>query len=110
MGIVMFERKTMDTEASAIIEGIRKFILERIPKARQLKVGNDEKLLENGLLDSLGMLDVVTFLENEFHISADDEDLTPENFQSIDTMSAFVLSKQNVFHDSPGKTQEVDQE
>lgn len=92
----MCEGKNVKTEGAVVVEKIKKFIMEQIPKARQLTAGNDAQLIENGLLDSLGVLDVVTFLEEEFHISVDDEDLTPENFQSVNTMSEFVRQKQNV--------------
>ncbi|MGB0909846.1 MAG: acyl carrier protein [Nitrospirales bacterium] len=82
-------------EASADLERIRKFIIEHIPKARQLEIQDDEQLLENGLLDSLGILDVVTYLEEEFGISVSDEELTPDNFQSIQTMSGYVQEKKS---------------
>ncbi len=82
-------------EASSDIERIRKFIIEHIPKARQLEIQDDEQLLENGLLDSLGILDVVTYLEEEFGISVSDDELTPDNFQSIRTMFVYVQQKKN---------------
>ncbi len=75
------------------IDSIRKFLLHHIPKARQLNIHNDDQLLENGLLDSLGILDVVTYLEEEFNISVLDEELIPDNFQSISKISAYVLMK-----------------
>lgn len=91
----MYEAEKGKTEVTVVVNSIRQFVLDRIPKARQLSVSNDDQLIENGLLDSLGVLDVVTFLEEEFHISVDDEDLTPDNFQSVNTISEFVRHKQN---------------
>ncbi len=82
-------------DKNAIMERIRKFILEHIPQARQMNVQNEDQLLEGGLLDSLGILDVVSYLEEEFSISASDEELTPENFQSIATMASYVEMKLN---------------
>lgn len=76
------------------LEGsIRTFILERFPLARQRNVSNQESLLENGILDSLGILEVVTFVEGEFQITVDDEELQPDNFSSIASMSAYVVRK-----------------
>lgn len=72
---------------------IRKFIVEHIPRVGQLEDQDDAQLLEDGLLDSLGILDVVTYLEEEFGISISDEELTPDNFQSIRTMFLFVQKK-----------------
>jgi acyl carrier protein len=58
-------------------------------------VSNDEALLKHGLIDSLGILDVVTFVEKEFSISVSDEDLLPENFGSVQSITEFVQSKTN---------------
>ncbi|MEQ1844765.1 MAG: acyl carrier protein [Nitrospira sp.] len=74
-------------------KSIRNFVLERFPLARQRSVSNQESLLENGILDSLGILEVVTFLEGEFLITVDDDELQPENFASIASMSAYVGHK-----------------
>ena len=77
------------------LERIRQFIEGHIPKANQQGVNDDDQLLENGLLDSLAILDVVTFLEEEFGISISDDELTPDNFQSIRTMSIYVQEKKS---------------
>lgn len=74
-------------------KSIRNFVLERFPLARQRSVSNQESLLENGILDSLGILEVVTFLEGEFLITVDDDELQPENFASIASMSVYVGHK-----------------
>jgi len=90
-------------EGVSDVESIRKFLLDHIPKARQLDVHNDDQLLENGLLDSLGILDVVTYLEEEFNISVSDEELIPDNFQSISKMSAYVQMKKTHVSGSEGQ-------
>lgn len=72
---------------------IAKFILDRFPLARERRIGNNEPLLETGVIDSLGVLDVVAYLESEFGISIDDEELIPENFQSIERLTVFVAAK-----------------
>ena len=87
------EMRNMST--GKIAENIQTFVFDKIPKARKLKVGMDEQLLENGLIDSLGILDVVTFLEEEYKILVDDEEMTPENFQSINLMANYVKFKIN---------------
>lgn len=70
-----------------VTERIRSFIVERFPLARQLR--NDDLLLEKGIIDSQGILEVVIFLENEFEITVHDEDLLPDNFQSVTSMAIF---------------------
>lgn len=81
------------TEAGLASERIRSFILEKFPLARKSGLKNGDKLLEEGILDSLGILDLVSFLESEFSIQMSDDELLPENFQSIDCIAAFVQSK-----------------
>ena len=69
---------------------IREFVLQKFPLARKQKVANDDNLLESGIIDSLGVLDLVAFLQQEFAVAVADEDLTPENFQNIECMARFV--------------------
>ena len=78
---------------SSIEQRIHAFVLEKFPLARKAGVGKDTPLLEKGILDSLGILDVVSFLETEFSMAVNDEELVPENFQTLGTLSAFVLKK-----------------
>lgn len=81
---------------SEVVEtAIRRFILDRFPIARQRDISNHDLLLEKGILDSLGILEVVTFVEAEFNIAVDDEDLQPENFESIHAMTGFVQAKKS---------------
>lgn len=72
---------------------IHTFLLEKFPLARKSGLGRDTALLEKGILDSLGILDVVSFLEAEFSMVVIDEELVPENFQTLGTLTAFVLKK-----------------
>ena len=78
-----------DTTASRI----KSFLAQQFPATKN--VGNDAALLNNGLIDSLGILEVVTFLEKEFGITVADEDLLPENFGSVQNLSNFVQQKAN---------------
>jgi acyl carrier protein len=82
------------TQAQNLIEDrIRDFVLKQFPLARKRGVAPSEKWLETGLLDSLGILDLVHFLEEEFSIHIVDEELLPETFQSLDAVTAFVIQK-----------------
>jgi acyl carrier protein len=79
--------------AGAADEKIRNFIVERFPLAKKQGLKNTDALLESGILDSLGVLDVVGFIEREFSITIADDELLPENFQNVAALSAFVHSK-----------------
>jgi acyl carrier protein len=69
---------------------IRGFVLQKFPLARKRKVANYDNLLETGVIDSLGVLELVEFLQQEFSVAVADDDLTPENFQNIESMARFV--------------------
>ena len=72
---------------------IRQFIIQKFPATRKRPMNDDTLLLESGLIDSLGILDVVAFLERSFNIAITDEELTPDNFANINCMASFVRSK-----------------
>ena len=54
---------------------------------------DDASLLEEGIIDSTGVLDLVMFIEETFSIRVADEELTPENLDSVDRLVAFVEKK-----------------
>jgi acyl carrier protein len=72
---------------------IRQFVLEKFPAFHQKGLQDQESLIESGVFDSMGMLELVMFVESAFNIVVEDTDMTPENFESIDALSAFVESK-----------------
>lgn len=74
---------------------VREFILKKFPLARKQQVKDSDLLLENGMLDSQGVLEVVTFIEEKFSITLADEDLVPANFRTIDRIVDFIHSKTN---------------
>jgi len=89
-------QKPHDIEMSdnnGIDERIRLFILKKFPAAKKQGLNDELPLLETGIFDSLGVLDVVQFLEETFHITIGDDELMPENFTNVRRIAAFVLRK-----------------
>jgi len=80
-------------QAQTIGDRIREFVLKQFPLARRKGLKPDEQWLETGLVDSLGILDVVSFLEAEFSVHVTDEELLPENFDSLSAVVEFVQKK-----------------
>jgi acyl carrier protein len=80
------------SESNDAISRIREFVLQKFPLARKRKVENSDNLLESGVIDSLGVLELVAFLQQEFGVAISDDDLTPENFKNIECMAQFVES------------------
>jgi acyl carrier protein len=74
-------------------ERIRSFVLESFPLARKRGLKDGDALLESGILDSMGVLDIVSYVEKEFAIGITDDELVPDNFQSIDRIVAFIDGK-----------------
>jgi len=72
---------------------IRRFIKLRFPLTSSKELTQELSLLDSGIVDSLGVLDLVGFIEEQFGIEAQDEDLVPENFDSIDALTRFVKER-----------------
>jgi acyl carrier protein len=72
---------------------IRAYVLEHFPAARERDVSDSDSLLDSGIIDSLGVLDVVAFLESAFHLTIADEELEVDDFASIDALTAFVCRR-----------------
>ncbi len=73
---------------------IKSFIQERFPALQSVDLDQRTTLLEGNDIDSLGLLDLVAYLEETFEIEFDDDELSPENFNSVRQLAAFVAAKQ----------------
>lgn len=82
----------MTTEIAAKVKG---FITQNFYVPEDFELKNDSSLLDQGVVDSTGVLEVVSFLEEEFEIEVDDDELVPENLDSIDRIAAFVGRKKS---------------
>jgi acyl carrier protein len=72
---------------------LREFIVERFLFGRAAPIGDGDSLLERGLIDSTGVLEIVTFLEQRFGIVVDDEELVPANLDSIERIAGYLERK-----------------
>ena len=73
-------------------DDIKKYIIETSLSDTN-KVKDDTLIFDAGLLDSMGLLFLVEFLNENYNIEVNDEELNPENFESINSIVAFVESK-----------------
>lgn len=77
-----------------MIEQIKKFIQnELIKDGSGLDLKGSDNLIETGIVDSLGIQQLIMFIENEFKIDIADDDLIPDNFETINDIEHFILSK-----------------
>lgn len=73
---------------------IRQFILSSfLFTDDESKLRSDDSLLEQGIMDSTGVLELVAFLESQFGIAVADSELVPENLDSVVRIMAFVSRK-----------------
>jgi acyl carrier protein len=73
---------------------IRKYIAENILYSNNgYSYPNEASFLEEGIIDSTSVLDLVLFVEEKFGISVEDEEITPENFDSVNQIVGFVQQK-----------------
>ena len=68
---------------------------ELVPDAALLPLANDTSLLDRGIIDSLGLVRLVVFLEERFGITIGDTDLLPENFASVNAICAYLRSRES---------------
>ena len=75
---------------SDLKQQIRAFIVENFLFGDANGLKDDSSFLEDGIIDSTGVLELVTFLEEKFSITVEDEDLIPENLDSINNVTAYL--------------------
>jgi len=89
-------------DSTMLNERIRSFIIQKFPLARKRGLHETDNLMENGVVDSLGVLELVGFMEREFSLSVSDEELTMDNFQSVQHIAAFIEAKARARQGSEG--------
>jgi len=74
-------------------ERIRQFLSDNFPYVDGANVDRDQSLVEAGVIDSTGVLELVGFVEEEFEMRIPLEDLVPENFDSIANVTRYVSAR-----------------
>ena len=80
--------------SDALREQIRAFILENyLFTSDTSALGLDDSLLGRGIVDSTGMLEIIFFIEEQLGVKVKDEEMIPENLDSVNRITAFVESR-----------------
>ncbi len=74
---------------------VRKFIAEKFLFNSPDQLGDDTPLIETNTVDSVGVLEIVSFIEARFNLTIEDEELTAENLDSINKITRFIERKQS---------------
>jgi acyl carrier protein len=75
-------------------KSLRDFLTQSVlPLARVDAFRDDESFLERGVLDSTGILELVGYIEQQFSIRVEADEITPENLDSLEKLAAFITRK-----------------
>ena len=80
-------------EIVSYINKVREFVIENYLFGDSGQIEEDTSFLGSGIIDSTGILELVSFLEETYGISIDDEELIPENFDSLKNIDKFLRKK-----------------
>ncbi|PRH79289.1 acyl carrier protein [Streptomyces solincola] len=73
------------------IDTIKKFVIEEfLPDLTPQDLRDDHDLLSDGIIDSLGVLKLIAWVEDHFSLDVGDADLDPDNFRSVAAIDAFI--------------------
>jgi len=56
-------------------------------------VSDSDSFLDNGIIDSTGVLELVLFLEETYNVKVEDDEIIPENLDSLENIAAYITSK-----------------
>ena len=80
-----------------VVSELEKFLLTTLAIDLDIKsIAPDEDLLTQGIIDSMGIMNLCAFMEENFRIDITEDDLVPENFQNIDCLKEFIELKQQI--------------
>ena len=83
-----------------VLETVKAYVVENFLFGDDRRIGPETEFLENGILDSTGVLELVGFLEEKFGIRVEDDELVPANLNSLEKITLYISKK-------TGKTQPV---
>jgi acyl carrier protein len=81
-------------DATTIERDVREFLTQNFPLADEgSELGGDDSLIEAGVIDSTGVLELIEYLEGNYDIQISDDEVLPDNLDSIVRISRFVTAK-----------------
>jgi len=75
------------------IDTVREFVVENFLFGDGDQLQNDTSFMETGIIDSTGILEMITFLEDKFKIKIEDDELIPENLDNLQNVAGFIDRK-----------------
>ena len=82
-------------QTTALELEIHKFIVDNFMFGQADGLKYDESLLQKGVIDSTGVLELVSFLQDNFNITVEDDEIVPTNLETINGIVTYVSKKLN---------------
>ncbi|MCP4412598.1 MAG: acyl carrier protein [Gammaproteobacteria bacterium] len=73
---------------------LKKYIVNRFLHGEDSNLLGDDELLLKGIIDSMGIIELVSFIEAQFEITVQNDELVPDNFQTVNNIKGFIERKQ----------------
>ena len=83
----------MPLEVAPMAQQVRTFVVQNFLFGKDDALTDEQSFLESGIIDSTGILELVAFLEKTYGVEISDEELLPENLDSINSISEFLRTK-----------------
>ena len=81
-----------------IKEQVRAFVISNFFVSDPATLGDEESLLDRGIIDSTGVIEIIIFIEESFGIPVDGKDTLPENLDSVERIAAFIVRNKGIKH------------
>jgi acyl carrier protein len=82
-----------ENEGMDVLETVKAYVVENFLFGDDRRIGPETDFLENGILDSTGVLELVGFLEEKFGIRVEDDEVVPDNMNSLEKITLYISKK-----------------
>lgn len=76
-----------------MVKNITNFIVEELSMQRGATIAATDNLIQNHIVNSMGFIRLIRFIEDNYHITVPLEDLNPENFESVEKIITYINHK-----------------
>jgi acyl carrier protein len=90
-----FQPTANEETAMDHLQVVREFVIDNFLFGDQERITKDTSFIESGIVDSTGIVELMAFLEETYGIIIEDEEVVPENFDSLTRVVAFIGRKLN---------------
>ena len=76
-----------------LFDDIRNFVVMTFLFGDPIPLQDDASLMDSGIIDSTGILELITFMETTYHVTIENEEMIPENLDSVSRLARFLTRK-----------------